>query len=341
MHRRWIRLLLALLLLLSGCVQQQPAPTAAKDRIRIGFAMDALQEERWQRDRDIFVARARELGAEVTVQAASGDRYLQLAQMENMLNRGVNVLVVVAHDAKAIGPMVERAHARGVKVIAYDRLAQYADVDFYLAFDSHRVGQLQAEYLTRLVPDGRYLYLGGAPDDENAHLVWRGVHYVLDPLVESGKVHLVSDEPSTGSDPAEIQRTVEEILRRAGGQVDAIAAANDGVAAAAIAALQSLGLAGKVQVVGANAELAALRRIRSGTQAMTVYKPIRLLAEKAADVAVALARGEQPVSTHTVSNGQKEVPAILFEPVAVDDTNWMTTVVRDGFLREEEILGIK
>lgn len=328
-------------LMIAGCLpsgQQSPAP---ERKIRIGFSMDTLQEERWQRDRDLFVSRARELGADVFVQAAAGDDYLQMSQAENMLARGVDVLVVVPHDAGKMGQVVEKAHAAGVKVIAYDRLITYADVDFYISFDSERIGELQAQYLTRRLPNGNYVYIGGAPTDNNAYLLQRGVQKVLEPLQSAGGVKVVYSEMTPEWRPETARQLMEAALKQTGGKVDTVIAANDALAGGAIQALYQAGLAGKVLVAGQDADLAALRRIVDGTQTMTVYKPIKQLAAMAAEAAVAMARGGAPLQNGAVSNGKKAVPAYMLQPVAVDRENWVQTVVKDGFHREEEVLGIK
>src|SRR4051812_45315596 len=117
----------------------------AYHRVKIGLSMDTLKEERWQRDRDIFTARARELGAEVLVQAANSDDALQNSQAENLLTQGVDVLVVVPHNGKSAATIVESAHKAGVKVIAYDRLITDSDVDLYVSFDNVKVGEMQAQ----------------------------------------------------------------------------------------------------------------------------------------------------------------------------------------------------
>lgn len=339
--RRWLSFLVLTALLLWGCARTGTEAAGQQERVRIGFSMDTLQGERWQRDRDLFVAHARTLGAEVMVQAAGGDDYLQLAQAENMLARGVDVLVVVPHSAAAMGPIVEKAHAAGIKVLAYDRMISYADVDYFVAFDADRVGELQARYLTEHQPTGAYLYLGGQPGDYSAFLLRRGAMEVLDQSRQEGGIRIVLDEMLTDQAANEMGRLVDRALAEAGGRVDAILAVNDRVAGLAIEALQARGKADGVLVAGQDADLAAVRRIQQGTQAMTVYKPIKELAARAAEAAVAMARGEEPPANTQVHNGMREVPTLLLEPVAVDAANLMDTVVRDGFHREADLYNIR
>src|ERR1700693_1450492 len=169
---------LALAVVLSGGCSRPaekpgPAPAAGK-KVRIGFSMDTLKEERWHRDRDLLVKRAGELGAEVLVQAANGNDALQNAQAENMLTQGVDVLLVAPHNGKTAAFIVEAAHRAGVPAVAYDRLINDADVDLYMSFDNERVGEMQAEYLVARRPKGNYVVIGGAPTDNNALLYHQG-----------------------------------------------------------------------------------------------------------------------------------------------------------------------
>lgn len=337
--RRALALLVLAVVALSACARPEPGRERANRQIRIGFSMDTLREERWQRDRDLFVARARELGARVIVQAAAGDDYLQRAQAENMITRGVDVLVVVPHDAAAMAPVVAKAHAAGVKVIAYDRLITGAAVDFYVSFDSEKVGELQARHLLKQVPRGNYVYIGGAPTDHNAHLLRRGAMKVLEPLERAGTIRIAFDAMTPEWRPEAAQQLMEEALAWTNCRVDAVIAANDATAGGAIQALASHGLAGRIPVSGQDADLAAVRRLVRGTQAMTVYKPIRLLAMQAAEIAVAMARGQAPPANAAVHNGHGEVPARLLPPVAVDSANLAETVIQDGFHRYEDLFG--
>src|SRR5581483_4891065 len=156
---------LCLLLLCAGCGKGGGA-----GRIKIGLSLDTLKEERWHRDRDMFVARCGELGADVLVQAANSDDALQNSQAENLLTQGVQVLVVVPHNGKSCATIVEAAHKAGVPVLAYDRLILDSDLDIYVSFDAVKVGAQQAEYITRHRPRGNYALIGGAPTDHNAVL---------------------------------------------------------------------------------------------------------------------------------------------------------------------------
>jgi D-xylose transport system substrate-binding protein len=321
----------------SGGAAPAGGGTAGK-KIVIGFSMDTLKEERWQRDRDLFVARAKELGADVLVQAANGDDALQNSQAENLLTQGVDVLLVAPHNGKTAAIIVESAHKAGVPVIAYDRLINDSDLDLYISFDNVGVGEMQAKYITERKPTGNYVLIGGAPTDNNALLFRKGQMNVIKPFVDKGAIKLISDQWAKDWQAVEALKIMENALTRSNNQVDAVVASNDGVAGGAIQALAEQKLAGKVLVSGQDAELAACQRIVAGTQSMTVYKPIKLLATKAAEVAIKLAR-KQPhgEATKPINNGKMDVPSILLLPVAVDKDNMAATVIADGYQKVEQV----
>jgi D-xylose transport system substrate-binding protein len=307
-------------------------------QIVIGFSMDTLKEERWQRDRDEVVAAAQKMGAKVLVQAANGNDALQNSQAENLLTQGVDVLLVAPHNGKTAATIVEAAHKAGVPVLAYDRIINDSDLDLYISFDNVRVGELQGDYAVRHVPKGSYVLIGGAPTDHNAVLVREGQTKLLKPAIDHGDIKVVADQWARDWQPIEALKIMENALTRANNQVDAVVVSNDGTAGGAIQALAEQKLAGKVLVTGQDADLAACQRIVAGTQTMTVYKPIPLLAGKAAEVAVLMAR-KQPIPdpTKPVKNGKKDVPSILLEPIPVDKDNLLSTVVKDGYHKLEEV----
>ena len=307
-------------------------------KVTIGFSLDTLKEERWQRDRDMFVAECEKRGARVLVQAANNDATLQNSQAENLLTQGVSVLVVVANNAKTAATIVESAHRAGVPVVAYDRLILDSDLDVYVSFDAVRVGEQQADYLVKRKPKGRYVLIGGSPIDNNARLVRDGQMNVLKPYVDRGDIQIVAEQWAKDWQPVEALKIMENALTRNQNQVDAVVTSNDGTAGGAIQALAEQKLTGQVLVSGQDAELGACQRIVAGTQSMTVYKPIRDLAKRAAEIAVALGQKQAlPAGGQTIPNGKKDVPAFLIDPVQVDKDNLVATVVKDGWQKLEDI----
>ncbi|UJF34899.1 D-xylose ABC transporter substrate-binding protein [Paenibacillus hexagrammi] len=307
-------------------------------KIVIGMSMDTLKEERWQKDRDIFSAKVKELGGEVKVLAANGDDATQMSQAEQLISQGVNVLVVIPHNAEATAQIVEKAHKEGIKVISYDRLIKNSDVDYYVSFDNVRVGEMQAKAITDKVSKGNFVYIGGADTDNNAILFKQGAMNILKPLQDKGDIKIVYDQFSKDWKPEEALKNMENALTANNNNIQAVVAANDGTAGGAIQALTAQGLAGKIPVSGQDADLAAVQRIAEGKQTMTVYKPINAIATKAAEMAISLAKdGKVDGADKKVNNGKIDVPSILLDPISVDKNNLMDTVIKDGFHKVEDV----
>lgn len=311
----------------------------AGERVKIGFSMDTLKEERWTRDKALVEQHAKETGADVVIDVANGDDRLQINQAENMLTQQVDVLIVAPHNGVAAAAIVEAAHRQNVPVISYDRLIKNADVDLYVASQVVKIGELQAQYLLDHVAKkpANFVIVGGSPTDNNALLLHQGQMNVLKPAIDRGDVKIVKDEYAKEWQASEAQNIVENALTQSNNKVDAVVASNDGTARGAISALEEQGLAGKVLVSGQDADLASLKLILLGKQTMTVYKPIKPLADTAVDAAIKLARGEQVETHDKINNGKIDVPSILLELVPVDKNNILTTVVKDGYQSLERI----
>jgi D-xylose transport system substrate-binding protein len=310
-----------------------------KAELLIGLSLDTLKEARWQADRDLFVAKAKELGATALVQSANSDDTRQMQDIEALISRGVRALVVVAHDSKTLARAVEIAHKSKIPVIAYDRMIRDADVDLYVSFDNARVGEQQAEYLVKHLPGGKgkIIRLHGAPTDDNAKVLKEGQDKILKPYLDRGDIQVVHEDWAEEWKPENGKKIVNAAITRIGRSFDGVLAANDGTACGAIQALTEEGIAGRILVTGQDAELPALQRIVAGTQTSTIYKPIKELAAIAVTAAVKLARREVVVARASIPNGKIDVPSILTSTVAVDKTNLMDTVVKDGWHTKEEI----
>jgi D-xylose transport system substrate-binding protein len=308
----------------------------------IGLSLDTLKEARWQRDRDLMKARASALGAELLIQSANSDDSRQIADVQALLTRRVDVLIVVPHDGTAMGKAVTFAHESEVPVVAYDRMIRNADVDLYVSFDNVRVGELQARYLVDHLPTpgkGRIVRIYGSKADDNAHLFKRGQDDVLEPYVARHDIEIVHEDWAEDWKPESAKKIVNAAISEHGPRIDGILASNDGTAGGAIQALSEEGLAGKVVVTGQDAELVACQRVVAGTQAMTVYKPIDRLAASAIDLAVRMASGRPVIARQSVNNGKVDVPAVLSDVVVATRENMMDTVVRDGFHSRAEVFG--
>ena len=293
--------------------------------VKIGMAIDDLRLERWQKDRDIFVNKAESLGAKVFVQSANGNEETQMSQIENMINRGVDVLVIIPYNGQVLSNVIKEAKPEGIKVLAYDRLINNADIDFYISFNNEKVGEMQAQSLVNKVPQGNYFLMGGSPVDNNAK------------LFRAGQMKVVGDQWVDGWLPENALKIMENALTANNNKIDAVVASNDATAGGAIQALSAQGLAGKVAISGQDADLAGVKRIIAGTQTMTVYKPIADLATTAAEIAVELGNDKQPKADATLNNGLKDVPSRLLTPIEVNKDNIDQTVIKDGFHKKSEL----
>jgi D-xylose transport system substrate-binding protein len=225
-----------------------------------------------------------------------------------------------------------------VPVIAYDRLIRDSDLDLYVTLDPYQVGVQQADYAVKHMPKGNYLLIGGAPTDNNAVLVRNGQMSVLKPFIDRGDIKIVGDQWAKDWQPNEALKITENALTKNNNKIDAVITSNDGTAGGAIQALNEQKLAGKVLVTGQDADLAACQRIVQGTQSMTVYKPLAKLANRAAEVAVAMAEKKQVTdATSKVNNGKIDVPSILLPTLQVDKDNLDATVIADGFQKKEDV----
>ncbi len=307
---------------------------AVEGQIVVGLSLPTQREERWVRDRETMIAEAERQGIDLRVAVADADMAQQASQVENLLVQGVQVLILAPHDAHAATSLVEEAAADGVPVISYDRLILSDLVDVYLSFDNERVGELQGEFITNLVPAGNYIVMSGAPTDNNAALFKRGAMKYIQPLADSGDINIVSERAVDNWLPENALNIVENALTANNNQVDAILAPNDGTAGGAIQALAAQGLAGGFPITGQDAELAGVRRIVEGTQSMTIFKDTRELGTAAIQAAITLAQGGS-VETNNVVEG---VPSLLLTPHVITADN-IDLLIDSGYLSRSQIYG--
>jgi D-xylose transport system substrate-binding protein len=295
-------------------------------------------------DRPHFERKVKELcpECEVIYSNADQDAARQQSQAEAALTKGARVMVLDPVDSASAAAIVARAKQSQVPVISYDRLVAGADVDFYISFDNEQVGRLQGQALVdKLKADGKgrgtLVMINGSPTDNNARVFKNGAHSVID---GSGlKVGAEYDTPDWSPDKA--QQQMEQALTALGkDKIVGVYAANDGTAGGAIAAMKAAGVKPLPPVTGQDAELPAIQRILVGEQLMTVYKAIKPEAEVAAELAVALARGQPAPAGRInakVNNGKVDVPSILLDPVVVTKDNVKSTVIADGFWTADEV----
>ncbi|HKP71029.1 MAG TPA: substrate-binding domain-containing protein [Pyrinomonadaceae bacterium] len=308
-------------------------------KVRIGFAMATVKEERWQRDNEAFKAHCAKMNVECVVTVADNNSSRQANDVDNLLTQGVDVLVIAPQEATEAAAMVEKAKAQGVPVISYDRLINSDKIDLYISHQVPVIGRKIAEYALQHKPTGNYVMVYGASTDNNAHIMKKEQLAVLQPAIDKGDIKIVADQmiPDWKNDLA--LNFAENSLTKENDNIQAFVVSNDGMAGGVISALSKKGLAGKILVTGQDAGLEALQNIAEGKQSMTVYKPIIPLASQAVEAAIKLAKKE-PLSTTLFKNDQlggKEVPAILLEVTVVDKNNLMDTVIKDGYAKFEDV----
>jgi D-xylose transport system substrate-binding protein len=314
------------------------ATAQAKDKV-IGVSWSNFQEERWKTD---------EAAMKAAIEAA-GDRYIsadaqssaskQLTDVESLISQGANALIILAQDASAIGPAVQKALDEGIPVVGYDRLIENGDV-FYLTFDNKEVGRLQASEVFKLKPEGNYVFIKGSGADPNADFLFSGQMEVLKEAIDSGKIKIVGEAYTDGGLPANAQKNMEQFLTANDNNVDAVVASNDGTAGGAIAALQAQGLAGSVPVSGQDGDHAALNRIALGTQTVSVWKDARELGKNAAEIAAQLADGKAMTDIANVQDfttpGGSTVKSVFLTPIAITKDN-LNVVIDAGWITKDAV----
>ncbi len=332
----WI---LCLILMLTGCgaadINSNVADVEEEEKIQIGMSFDSFVIERWQRDRDVFVSTAKELGAEVNVQNANGVIEEQIKHIDYFIQKKMDIIVIICIDSDGLKESVEKAKEAGIKVIAYDRQITDSDVDLYITFDNEMVGSMMAEALLDSgLSRGTVLMLGGSPSDSNVPMVEGSFRRKM----EINHVRIVDSMHADGwrAELAAdyIYENMDKVL-----EADAIMCGNDNIASLVVPALAEKRLAGKVFVVGQDADLEACQRIVEGTQIMTVYKPVEKLAQRAAECAVALAKGEEIAGDDVteIANGNYYVPYVGLEPISVTEDNINEVIINNGFHLKEDV----
>lgn len=345
--RTWTTAAVATLMIIAAACgspgSARDGAASVKKGFPIGILLPDLNTSRYETfDRPLLTQRLKELcpNCEVLHQNASQDSAAQQSQADALLTSGARVLILDAVDSTSASAIVTNAKSQGVAVVAYDRLAS-GPVDYYVAYDNERLGQVQGTALLTALraggdpKRGKIVMINGSPTDPNVAGFKRGVHSVLDGQVVIGQEY---DTPDWSPDRA--QQEMEQAITALGREaIIGVYAANDGTAAGAIAALKGAGFAPLPPVTGQDAELASIQRILAGEQYMTVYKDIKREARIAAQMAIAAATGEKyrDKSTQTVSNGSVEVPGVLLEPVAVTRENVASVIIADGIYPAKEV----
>ncbi|MBR0750580.1 sugar-binding protein [Bradyrhizobium jicamae] len=329
----------------------------AQAKATIGIAMPTKSSARWIDDGNNMVKVLKERGYNTDLQYAEDDIPNQLSQIENMVTKGAKVLVIAAIDGTTLSDVLKQAKAKGITVIAYDRLIRDTpNLDYYATFDNFQVGVLQAQSIEKALglKEGKGPFnielFGGSPDDNNAYFFYDGAMSVLKPYIDSGKLVVGSgqmgmDKVSTLRwDGATAQARMDNLLSAFYGKkrVDAVLSPYDGLSIGIISSLKGVGYGSKDQpmpyVSGQDAEVPSIKAILRGDQYSTIFKDTRDLAKVTADMVDAVSNGKEVTvnDTKTYNNGVKVVPSYLLKPVVVDKTNWEKVLIDSGYYKKAQ-----
>jgi len=326
-------LLVVLWIIFDGTSEKKE--TVKDDKIQIGMSFDSFVIERWQRDRDVFVSTAKELGAEVNVQNANGNIEEQKKHIDYFIEKGMDAIVIICIDSYGLYDQVQKAMDAGITVVAYDRMITNADTDLYISFDNSMVGNMMGEALVQNgVTGGEVLMLGGSLTDSNV------------PILEGAFKAVMQDNSVTILDSFHADNWEAELAANyvyenmdVVMKADAIMCGNDNLASQVVRALAERRLAGKILIVGQDADLEACQRIVEGTQLMTVYKPVEKLAKRAAECTVQLILEDKVTGddVEEISDGTYTIPYVGIQPISVTDTNMDEVIIDSGFHLKEDV----
>jgi D-xylose transport system substrate-binding protein len=316
----------------------------AKGKV-VGVSWSNFQEERWKTDETAMKAAIAAAGDSYISADAQSSAQKQLTDIESLIAQHINVLIVLAQDASAIAPAVQKAIDKSIPVIGYDRLLENPNA-FYITFDNKEVGRMQARGVFTVKPLGNYAFIKGSSTDPNADFLFAGQMEVLKAAIDSGAINNAGEAYTDGWLPANAQKNMERILTKNNNKIDAVVASNDGTAGGAITALAAQGLAGAVPVSGQDGDHAALHRVALGTQTVSVWKDARELGKKAVEIAALLADGKKLSEVPGVmkfSGGPKKVTmnSLLLTPIPITKDN-LSLVIDAGWIKKDEVCrGVK
>jgi D-xylose transport system substrate-binding protein len=303
--------------------------------------MSSTIHDRWLKEATIFSEKIEALGGKVIIKDAANDENLQLSQAMELVNSGVNVLVVNAVNGITAATIVRAAHSKGIKVIAYDRIIKNCDLDYFLTFDGEKVGELVASYILKTKPNGNYIVLNGDKGDENALKFYTGTYKVLQPEIDANRIKIVFSTFVEDYSHANAAYFVDKVLEFSQTKVDGIITHYDGLAYGAYDVLSKRGLVDSIPVTGQDAEIKACHNIMNNAMAVTIYKPGKSLATKCAEMVIQIIKKEPIKDLKSYNNGRIDVPSVILDPIAVDKNNMASTVVNDGVYTMDEIMNYK
>jgi D-xylose transport system substrate-binding protein len=306
---------------------------------KIGVSMANQYSERWIKEATLINDKLKQLGAEVLMETADDNTEKQITQAQKLIDAGVKVLIVASVDCVASAKIVEIAHKAGVLVIAYDRLILNSDLDYYISFNSVKIGELLANYVIKLKPTGNYVFINGPIIDFNSKLIREGVMKVLNNPIKQGAIKLVLDKNLSEWAELEAYMEMSTYLNGNNPKPDAVITGADVIGVGVATALDERNYLATTPLVGQDADLQACKGIVNDKYSATILKFPKNLANEAALLAYKLAKKEtiDKNNFQTVNNGKIDVPALLLDPLLIDKSNLEKDIIKSGYLTKEQI----
>jgi D-xylose transport system substrate-binding protein len=310
------------------------------NKLKIGFMLPHMGNKRYPIERDVFILKIKEYGGEVFFFTADNDPQKQMDQLDELINKGVDIVVLDPVNRFTAAGMVRKIHKKGIKIISYDRLIANCAPDAFVSFDGRMIGEQMASYVISKKPNGNYVIFNGDKSDANAVWINEGFYKILSPYISSGKITVTFETFIENWSEADANNAFETYLKCFTNKPDVILASSDFLSRGCINALITNNYSpSEVLITGQGAEPFSCRYMLNGQQTMSVYKSVKKLATLAANLAVKMARDENysDILTTTANNGKYEIPANFLKPQVVDSSSIRSIVVVDGMLTENEL----
>ncbi len=329
---RYWRLILSIVMLslsLYSCKQ---------NRGKIAFMLPNTKADRYKKEKTFFIEKVKELGFETLFYDAENDQSIQIKQAQDAIDKGADILVISSVNINTAAEIVRFAHKNNVKVIAYDRFILNSDVDFYITFNYKEIGKLMANYMIQKRPSGNYVLMDGEKSDYNALQIYNGQIETLKPFIDNKKITITYQSFIEEWSAENCEQELKRLINWSGIMPDVILASSDKLALGASNALNSFPDSNNVLISGMDGDLSACKRILSGTQTFSIYKPNKQLAIMAAEIAIHIVKeGKYPETNQKINNGKKDIPVLFLEPQLIDKENIRQIMINNNIYTEKEL----
>ena len=322
------------LLVLNSCNQ-------SGSKKKIGILFGTYEATRWDLEKNYLEEKINSLGGELITKITEGDELKQFAQAKELIDAGVDVLIIIAVNGNTAASIVRDAHKKGIKVIAYDKLIQNSELDFFVTFSGEKAGELMAEYSVNKIPKGNYVLLYGDRTDVNAVKIHNGVRTVLQPLIDKGDIKIIYEGFTSQWATKNASYNTDKIIEFSNTKIDVIIATFNSVTYGAEEAVKKHSLENNILVVGHDPDLKVCKDILNGKDILAVHKTVKSIAYKTAEIAMIFANNEDTQTNDFVYNGRINVPSIILSPVVINKNNIDKIVFDEGFIKKEDVLNYK